>query len=257
VGIVKILACYKCVPDEQDIAINADKTLAFKSADYKIGAYDLNAVEAAMKLAEGGNATVAVLTVGAAEVDNSKLKKAILSRGPAEMYGITDAALAAADSYTTAKALQAGIAKIADVRLVLCGEGSGDMYSQQVGSILGGLLGWNTVNGVSAVSVNGDTLIVERTVEDGLEQLEVDLPAVLSVTSDINTPRIAGMKDILAAGKKPQTVWQASEAGANTANVTQTASILAPEQAERKQVIISGDGEAEIAELAEHLRKLV
>jgi electron transfer flavoprotein beta subunit len=255
---LKILACYKCVPEEQDITVNSDKTLNFKTAEHKIGAYDLNAIEAAVKLAEAGG-EVAVLTAGAAEiVDNSKLKKAVLSRGPAAMYGIADAALPAAlDSYSVAKLLKAGVDKIGGVDLVLCGEGSGDMYAQQVGVILGGLLGWNTLNGISAISANGNTLTVERTVEDGVEVLEVDLPAVISVTSDINTPRIAGMKDILAAGKKPTTVWKLDELGLDASGKTETISILAPEQAERKQIIIGGDSDAEIEELFGHIRKLV
>lgn len=48
---MKIITCYKCVPDEQDIAINnADGTLDFSKADSKISQYDLNAIEAACQL---------------------------------------------------------------------------------------------------------------------------------------------------------------------------------------------------------------
>lgn len=254
---MNIVACYKCVPEEQDITINADMTLNFKNAEYKIGTYDLNAVETAMKISEVNGSVVSVLTAGAFEVDNSKLKKAILSRGPDAMYGIMDDSLALADSYTIANVLKAGVEKVADVELVICGEGSGDMYAQQVGTIVGGLLGWNTVNSVSAVEIDGKVLKIERTVEDGVEVLEVDLPAVISVTSDINVPRIAGMKDILAAGKKPMTVWGLADIGVDAQQTTETVSILAPEQTERKKIIIDGSSDAEIEVLFNHLRKLV
>lgn len=48
---MKIITCYKCVPDEQDIAVNnADGSLDFSKADAKISQYDLNAIEAACQL---------------------------------------------------------------------------------------------------------------------------------------------------------------------------------------------------------------
>lgn len=63
---MKIITCYKCVPDEQDIAINnADGTLDFSKADSKISQYDLNAIEAACQLKQQlGDAQVVAMSVG-------------------------------------------------------------------------------------------------------------------------------------------------------------------------------------------------
>ena len=62
-----------------------------------------------------------------------------------------------------------------------------------------------TLNHVNSLTVHGERLRVRRTLEDAEQVVELILPAVVSVTSAINVPRIPGMKDILAAGKKPVT----------------------------------------------------
>ena len=254
---MKIAVCYKYVPEEEEIRVLDDRTLDFSKAPWKIGQSDLNAVEAGMQLAEAAGGEVVVLTAGDAAVDNSKLKKSILSRGPSMMYGIKDAGMSGADSSATAKVLKAGIEKIGDIQLVLCGEGSGDIYAQQTGVMLGAALGWPCVNAVSSLTLQEGRLIAERSLEHSVEVLEFTLPAVISVTSDINIPRIPPMRDILGAGKKPSACWTLDEAGAAVENGTRTHSILAPEQTDRRRIIFEDDGEQSIHALCEHLRKII
>ena len=252
---MKIIACYKLVPEEENIQVNKDNTLDISKAEWKVGQYDLNAVATAMELVAAMGGEVVVLTTGGEIVNNSKLKKSILSRGPSQMYGIMDSTIPGSDSYTTAQVLKAGIEKIGGVDLVLCGQGSGDDYAQQVGPMLGELLGWPTVNAVSKVMAEGNKLIVERDLENCVEVLEMELPAVISVTSDINIPPIPGMKEILGAGKKPATIWSLADVGAGAGGVTETVSILAPEQPGRLHIVLEGDSEENIETLYNYLRK--
>lgn len=252
---MRIVACYKLVPEEQDIAVSADKTLDFSAAQWKISQYDLNAIEAGMKLAEATEGQVLALTAGDENTENTKLKKSVLSRGPAEMYAVKDDALGFSDCCTTAAVLKAAIEKIGGIDLVLCGEGSGDIYAQQVGPLLGMLLGWPTVNAVSSITAAEGSISVERSLESSVEVLEVSLPAVVCVTTDINRPRIPGMKDILGAGKKPSTVWSLADLGAEIGSATETVSVLAPEQTDRLQSILEGEGEDNIDTLYNQLRK--
>lgn len=253
---MKIVACYKCVPFAEEIEIKKDRTVDLSTASIEIGQYDLRAVETGMRLAEAVGSKVLALTAGGQAVTNSKMKKAILARGPAEMYGVHDDLLDKADTYMTAKVLASAIGKIGEVDLVICGEGSSDMYAQQVGNVTGAILGWNTVNAVCDVKMNGDSLRVERVGNDGKELLDVELPAVISVTGDINTPRIATMKDIMAAGKKPATVWALAdvcEAEAKTA----TQSILAPQEAERKRIVLEGTSDEAIDTFMGYIKKVL
>lgn len=253
---MKTVVCYKCVPDTDSLSVKRDHTLDFDNAVYAIGQYDLNAVEAAMQLSSADDSVV-VITAAGDIIDNSKLKKAILARGPQAMYGIKDAALDTADTLATAKVLKAGIEKIGDVDLVLCGEGSGDVYAQQVGNVLGALLGWNTVNSVCGIEQGENFLKVERFLEDGVESLEVDYPAVISVTGDINKPRIASLKDIMSAGKKPSTVWSVAEVGTEVENVSETLSVLAPEEADRKRIVLEGNSDDALTEFASYIKSVL
>lgn len=251
-----IITCYKIVPEEQDIVVEKDRSLSFARAEWKIGPYDLNAVEAGVEIVEAVGGKVAALSIGGKELDNSKLKKGILSRGPEELHLVVDETLASADSYTTAQALAGAIQKMDRFDLVICGEGSSDLYAQQVGAQLGQILNVATINAISKITPNVDHLIVERTLENEVEVLEIPLPAVISVTTDINLPRIPSMKNILAAGKKPTTAWDLSAIGrVGVDTPTEVVSTLAPEQADRKKIILEGESEEVIQQLFEHIRK--
>lgn len=250
-----IVVCYKIVPDEQDAVVAADRTLSFERAALKIGDYDLNAVEAGARLAEAHGAKLTCVTVGGPAVEDSKLKKSILARGPEENLAVKDDALTHAGSTLTAQALKAVIGKLGSPDLVLCGEGSADLYSQQVGIQLGELMGLPTINAVSAIELDGTTAHVERTVGNQVEKLDVPLPAVLSVVADMNDPRIPSMKDILSAGKKPSTVLSAAEIGlADFSQNIETVSTLAPEQKDRVRDIIEGDDEAAVQAFLDKVR---
>lgn len=256
---MKIITCFKVVPDEQDIEISADRTLSFSRAKPVISNYDLNGIEAGVQLAESGNHEVIGLSIGGKDIDNSKLKKNALSRGIASLTMVADDDLKELDTHQTASILKAAVEKIDSYDLIICGEGSSDLYSQQTGIQLGTLLDINTVNNVSKITESDGKIIVERTLEKEVEVLEVPLPAVLSVSSFINLPRIPGMKNILAAGKKPSTIWTLNDLSADKPLPTlQIEETKAPEQMQRKQDIIDGDSaeniQAFIAKIAVELQ---
>jgi electron transfer flavoprotein beta subunit len=255
---VNVIACYKVVPDEQDIVIRPDRTLSFDKAEWKIGQYDLHAIETGIQIVEVASGKLSALSIGSRQLESTKLKKGILSRGPGDLFQVIDESLAVADSYHTASVLAAAVKKIGGIDLVLCGEGSSDLYAQQVGAQLGELLAMTTVNAVSKLTVEGDKLIAERTLEEEVEVVEISLPAVVSVTTDINLPRIPSMKEILAAGKKPVTQWSLADIGLEiSTQSTEIISTLAPLQAERKQIILEGESEEIINKFFESLRKVL
>lgn len=240
---MRIAVAFKAVPDAQDIQVAGDRTLDFSKAKLTISEYDKNAIELGAQLADEAVA----VTVGGKDIDNSKLKKDVLARGMAHLYMAADDALADLDAHATAAALADVIGKAGDVDLVLLGDGSADNYIQQVDVQLAEALGWPVVTAAAKVEVNGGAVTVVRALEDCSETVEVALPAVVSVTPDAAEPRIPGMKDILAAGKKPMDVEGA--AGAYTAAL-ETAECLAPEQVARKQEIVDAADEGAIATVA-------
>lgn len=256
---MKIITCYKLVPEEQDIVANADGTLDMSKAEPKISQFDLNAIESAVELKTlVGEACITALSVGGLALENAKARKDVLSRGPDELMIVSDAEFNHIPPYYTAEILAAA-AKEKTFDVIICGDGSGDLYSQQVGMLLGESLGVPAINGVSKIlSCNNAVLTVERSLEDNVETLEIPLPAVISVSTDINDPKIPSMKSILAAAKKPVTAIKASDLNLNPFSpLTETISIAVPKQKERMRVVIEGDGNDQIAEFTELLRKVI
>lgn len=248
---MRLITCYKLVPEEQDIAISADRTLITDHAGEKISPFDLNAIEAAVQLA-GDNDEVVALSVGAKALDNAKLRKDVLSRGPDSLYLVRDDSLEKALPHYTAGAIAAASQKI-KFDLLLCGEGSGDLYAQQTGLLVGAMLHIPAINAVSHIEINDGFVTVERLLEDEIEVLDVPFPAVLCVTSDINVPRIPSMKAILSAGKKRHAMERQRYWLVVSSPGISLASVYAPQQTERKHIIIEGDGEEEVARLRDYL----
>ncbi|WP_336221987.1 electron transfer flavoprotein [Citrobacter amalonaticus] len=254
---MKIITCFKLVPEEQDIVVTPEHTLNFDNADAKISQFDLNAIEAAVQIASEADDEIAALTVGGSLLQSSKVRKDVLSRGPHALYLMQDAQLEHALPKDTARAIAAATKKMG-FDLILFGEGSGDLYAQQVGLLVGEILQLPTVSAVSSIQRHGEKLLVERTLEDEIEVIELSLPAVVCVTSDINLPRIPSMKAILGAGKKPVHCWQASDiAWSQGLPQAELVAITVPPQTERKHIILDNDSPEAIAELAEHLKKVL
>lgn len=247
---MRIVACFKAAPDDTDIVVRSDRTLDLTRAKWKIGSYDLNAIEAARQLADCAGGEVIGLTLGGDEWANTKLRKDALSRGLDRL--IVVAGGDGADSLQTAQALADALGAIDGVDLVVLGAGSSDRYAQQVGNQLGALLDLPTLNAVNAIALSDTGVTVERSLESAEQVIQVTLPAVLSVTTGINLPRIAGMKDILAAGRKPVEEQQAQLTGASSQRV----SVLAPEQVDRQHIVVEGDPSDVAAKLAAFIKSL-
>ncbi|TKB49250.1 putative electron transfer flavoprotein FixA [Ferrimonas sediminicola] len=254
---MKILACYKLVPEEQDISVQAGGAIDTGKASMKISQFDLSAVEAAVQLkAQQGDGHITALSMGGKSLEAPKAKKDILSRGPDALTLAVDDSFDGALPHHTARVLAAAARK-SDFDLIICGDGSGDLYAQQVGLLLGEQLQLPNINGVSKiVGAEAGVLTVERELDDEVEVLAIPLPAVIAVSADINEPQIPSMKAILGAAKKPSTVLGLADLELEPVPaLAEMLAIKAPEQQERKRILIEGDGDDEIAEFADHLRK--
>ncbi len=252
---MKILVGCKLVPEDQDIIVKPDGTLDMNKAAPKISQFDLNAVETAVEIKKmNEDVTITAMSVGGKYLQNVKVKKDMLSRGPDELIAISDESYENILPHQTAQIL-ANAVKENEWDLFICGDGSGDLYAQQTGIRLGALLDVPTVNGVSKlISVENEKITVERALENEVETLEIPLPAVICVSADINEPSIPGMKAILAAGKKPVTT---PVIDIEDSKVVELVEVKAPKKKERAHVVIEGDGEDQIAEFVTHLKKFI
>ncbi|MFU9004150.1 putative electron transfer flavoprotein FixA [Proteus sp. LHD240705] len=256
---MNIITCYKSVPDEQDITVNsADSSLDFSRANTKISQYDLNAIEAANQLkTQLEGIQITAMSVGGKSLTNAKARKDVLSRGADDLVVVVDDQFEASLPYQTAVALAAAATK-KGYDLILCGDGSADLSSQQVSLLVGEILNIPAINGINKiVSLSNDSITVERELENEIETLTIPLPAVIAVSTDINTPQIPSMKAILGAAKKPVQQWSVADLGLGAITARSEQKVAAPKQKVRQRIIIEGDGDEQIAELAEHLRKIL
>jgi electron transfer flavoprotein beta subunit len=234
----------KQIPDLQQIRIRDHKPV-FDDVPYIFGNIDKNALEAAVQIKEAGEANVFVVCVGSEELEDT-VKEALAAGADEARLVIHEGEL---ESAASARLIAAAV-KTLNADLLLFGEGSGDNYSSQVGSRVAQILGTPQVSYVSRIEIQGNTAVVTRSLEDCEEIIKVSLPAVISVTADLNTIRIPSVTQILKAGKKPKEVLEANELDVTIPTpMIATRSNLAPEM-KRKMIQLK-----DVAELLQVLGK--
>lgn len=238
----KIAVCYKWVLSDEDIRVRGGSgELDLERCKPRINEYDRNALELGVQLKTACGAELVALTCGTATAASAR---DVLSRGPDALYYLDDPAMEQADSSVTSKALAAMLRTIGGVDAVICSEGSSDEYAQQVGPRLAALLGWPSVSYVSAARLDGDSLELERKLEDGTESVRLNGPAVISIVPDAADAPIPGVKQILSAKKKPATTLSLAEtdlSGADLYPQITVNSVLAPKN-ERKSQCLNPSG---------------
>ena len=87
--------------------------------------------------------------------------------------------------------------------LVLCGKQAIDNDMNATGQMLSALLGWSQATFASKVEIDGDSAVVTREVDGGLQTIKVSMPTVVTVDLRLNEPRYASLPNIMKAKKKP------------------------------------------------------
>ncbi len=221
--------------------------------------YDGNALEAALKLKEQHGGKVTVVTLGGSEARDT-LKRAIAMGADAAVL-IDDPDLRDGDSYTTALALAKAIDNVGEYDLVLCGRQASDTDAGQVPLGVGELLGIPTVSPASGIEATDGQLKVNRMIEDGHQVLEVPLPALVAVSSEIGEPRYPPLRGIMMAGRAQIPVWTAADLGLDPSAVGTGARKtrlrrLYVESREAQCELVEADSPAEAgAALAQKLRE--
>ena len=209
---MNITVCVKRVPDtETRIRIADDgKEVMRDGVKYVLSPYDEFAVEAALQLVEeAGDGQVTLLSFGA-EAARESLRsglalgahKAVLLKGEPTMDGLATARVLVSE-------LEDG-----DAGLILFGVKAVDDDQQQVGPMVAELLGRPCATSVTAMEVGDGVVTCRRAVEGGQEVVEMDLPAVATVTKGRYEPRYASLRGIMMAKRKPMVEKPAPEVDA-------------------------------------------
>ncbi len=197
---MKILTTVKKVVDvELNIRVN-DGAIVEDGLQYVINAWDENAVEAAVQLKESNSAETTLVSIGGDE--NADMIKKCYAMGIDNGILIDDPALAKADSSVYAKVLQKVYEK-GEYDLIITGKQAQDTDNGQTGIMLAEYLNIPCVSNVVEMEVKDDSHIkVSRLGDAGTEIVELELPAVVTVSDSINEPRLPAMRGIMMAKKK-------------------------------------------------------
>lgn len=207
---MNIVVCIKQVPGTTQVKINPDTgTLIRDSVEAVVNPFDEYAIEEALRIRERVGGCVKVISKGPPQAD-AALRSA-LAMGADEAYLITDRNLAGSDTWSTSVELSAGIRKLGEVNLVICGKQAIDGDTAQVGPGVAEMLDFPFVAWVRKVEDITDSAIrVERMMEDGYEVVEMPLPGLITVVKEINEPRMASLKGKMRAKKASVTVFDAA-----------------------------------------------
>ncbi|WP_299521207.1 electron transfer flavoprotein subunit beta/FixA family protein [uncultured Serinicoccus sp.] len=215
---MNIVVCVKYVPDAQgERGFESDRTTDREGVDGLLSELDEYAVEEALKIVEAGEGEVTVLTMGPEDAATA-IKKS-LQMGAHQGVHVLDEAIAGSDAVATSLVLAEAVRKCGEVDLVLTGLASTDGVMSVVPAMLAERLGLPQVTFASELTVEGGHVRIRRDNESFSETVEADLPAVVSVTDQINEPRYPSFKGIMAAKKKPVQTWSLADLGVDPSQV--------------------------------------
>ena len=198
---MKILTTVKKVVDVELTIHVEDGAIVEDGLQYVMNAWDENAVEATVQLKENNNAETTLVSIGGGE-ENTKIIRKGFAMGIENGIQIDDPALENADASIFAKVLQK-VYERGDYDLVIMGKQAQDTDSGQTGIIFAEFQGLPCVSNVIAIDVLDDQHVrVSRLGDAGTEIVELELPAVVTVSDSINEPRLTQMRGIMMAKKK-------------------------------------------------------
>jgi electron transfer flavoprotein beta subunit len=256
-----IVVCMKQVLDPEIplslFRIDSEARIAIppKATPPVLSPFDESALEAALQIKDVQETTVTVISLG------KKLVKAVataaLAAGADQLVLLQDAGFDDFNTQLTASAIATAIGKLGQYDLILCGLQAADTNTGQVGTSIAGLLGIPCITAARKVGLEGDKIIVERSLPDGYEVLEVPCPAVVTTTYEVGSLREPGVEAFMSAGQKPITTWNAADLGIEPCvpNQFEILTMETPVHEGRCEILEAAGPEEKAAQLLARLRE--
>jgi electron transfer flavoprotein beta subunit len=243
---MKILVAVKRVIDYNvQIRVKEDGTgVVTENVKMSTNPPDDNAVEEAVKIKEAGKATEVVAVTIGEEKSQETVRKALAVGADRGIHVKADGTL---EPLAVSKLLQKVVEK-EKPDLVFMGKQAIDDDCNQTGQMLSALLNWPQATFASKIDVKDGKLEIVREIDEGLETLEVNIPAIVTCDLRLNEPRYASLPNIMKAKKKPVDQLNASDLGVDIS--PRVEQIKVEEPPKRK----AGIKVANVAELVQKLK---
>lgn len=204
---MNILVCAKQVPNTNEVKIDPVKgTLIREGVESILNPDDANALEEALRLKDQyEDVKVTVLSMGPPQADD--MLRECLAMGADEAVLVSDRAFGGADTWATSNTISAAIKKAGSFDIIFAGRQAIDGDTAQVGPQIAEKLGLPQITYVQSFEIDGDTVTVQRQLENGYEVIRVKPPVLLTAVKELNQPRYMNVKGIYDAYKKEIPVW--------------------------------------------------
>ena len=211
---------------------------------------DDNAIEEAVKIKEAGKASeVIAITVGE-EKSQETVRKALAVGADRGIHVKADGII---EPLAVSKILQKIVEK-EKPDLVFMGKQAIDDDCNQTGQMLSALLDWPQATFASKIDVNDGKLEVTREIDEGLETIEVNTPAIVTCDLRLNEPRYASLPNIMKAKKKPIEQINASDLGVDISSKIQQIKV---EEPPKRQAGIKVSSVAELVQKLKNEAKVI
>ncbi len=248
---MNIIVCAKQVIDVSEMKVDpSTKKPILQGVPQKISDIDKNAMEEAIKIKEKHGGKITVVTIG--PTDAKERIKELLAMGADE--GVLVSPPEKYDYYVISNLLASAIKKIGEYDIILCGEASIDMFSGQAGPRLAGLLGIPQITYAQNVVVDKDKVTADRNMGDTAVTTESSYPVLITVTKEINEPRLPSLMQILGAANKPINEMTADSL-TDGLNPKVEMLELKGVSMERKNIVYKDDIDESISKLVDSLAK--
>ena len=222
----KILVCIKRVIDYNvKIRVKPDETgVVTEGVKMSINPFDEIALEEALRIKESGNASEVIIVSIGPDDSQQQLRTGLAMGADRAILVKHDEDI---EPLTVAKALHEIVEK-EQPGLIMMGKQAIDDDCSQTGQILAQLCSIPQATFVSQVSIEGEKATVVREIDQGLETLEVDLPAIITTDLRLNEPRYASLPNIMKAKKKPSETLSSSDLGLDLSPRQNTLKVTPP-----------------------------
>ena len=211
---MKIALCIKQVPDTTDIRWTENNTIQREGVESIINPFDVYAAELALKLkSQIKDTEITVFTMGPKQAED--MLKKVLALGCDEAVLISDKKFAGADTYATGLTISHAIrTACSDFDLIICGQFAVDGDTAQTGPNIANFLDIPQVTYVKDfVEYSDNGLVLTREMEDGVETVKVQLPALICALKQDFEPRRTFINGIISASKKQIKVLSMEDIG--------------------------------------------
>jgi electron transfer flavoprotein beta subunit len=249
---MNIIVCAKQVVDVSEMKVDSNtKKPILQGVPQKISDIDKNAMEEAIKIKDKHGGKITVVTVGPS--DAKERIKELLAMGADE--GVLIPYPDKYDYHVVSSLLTGAIKKIGEYDIVLCGEASIDLFSGQVGPRLAGLLNIPQITYAQSVNAEKDKVVAERNMGDKMVTTESSYPVLITVTKEINEPRLPSLMQILGAANKPINEWSMESLISGKLDPIIETAELKGVPMERKNIVYQDDLDESVKKLVDSLAK--